>query len=147
MSNRAAEWFAEMEQRERVKNEERLQNARETAPKRPTVVAVDFDGTLCDNAWPSIGREHWGTIRWCLSARAAGAKLILWTNRTERLLREAVRWCKAHGLEFDAVNENLPGIIDAFGGDTRKVVADIYLDDKAVSAQTVEMMMRGITPQ
>ena len=39
-------------------------------------------------------------------------------------------WCEEHGIEFDAVNENLPRIIKAFGGDCRKVYADEYLDDK-----------------
>lgn len=25
-------------------------------------IAIDFDGCLCDNAYPAIGAPHWGVI-------------------------------------------------------------------------------------
>lgn len=59
-----------------------------------------------------------------------GARLILWTCRSGRLLQDAVEWCSERGIVFDAVNENLPDIIEYFGGDTRKVYAHEYIDDK-----------------
>ena len=31
---------------------------------------------------------------------------------------------------YDAVNENLPEIIERYGGDSRKIFADIYIDDR-----------------
>ena len=34
------------------------------------------------------------------------------------------------GLKFDAVNENLPEIVEGFGGDSRKIYADVYIDDR-----------------
>ena len=34
-------------------------------------------------------------------------------------------------MECDAVNENLPERIEFFGGDCRKVGADVYIDDRA----------------
>lgn len=114
--------------------------------QRPMTIAVDFDGTLCENKWPEIGEEKWGTLRWCQEARAGGARLILWTNRVGQRLHEAVEWCGEHGLAFDAVNENLPEVIELFGGDTRKIVADLYIDDKAVRADQLELIMRGLTP-
>jgi hypothetical protein len=43
-----------------------------------------------------------------------------------------VEWCAARGLEFDAVNENLPENKEFFGGDTRKVCATEYWDDRSV---------------
>lgn len=30
------------------------------------VIAVDFDGTLCENHWPSIGMPHLDMINWLL---------------------------------------------------------------------------------
>ena len=41
------------------------------------------------------------------------------------------------GLEFDAVNENLPEINELFGGDCRKIYADVYLDDKSARPEEV----------
>lgn len=66
----------------------------------------------------------------------AGVKTILWTCRRNDQngshLDTVVQWCKARGLLFDAVNENLPEVQQKWGGDTRKVLADFYLDDKNV---------------
>ena len=64
--------------------------------------------------------------------KSNGAKLILWTCRRDERLATAVEYCKTIGLTFDAINENLPEMIDYFGGDTRKIYADVYIDDKAL---------------
>ena len=103
----------------------------ELAKKRAPIIAVDFDGTLCENEWPGIGETKWETVQALIAARAAGARLVLWTNRVGARLREAVEWCRNRELEFDAVNENLPEVLAAFTTDCRKVYADIYLDDRA----------------
>lgn len=47
-------------------------------------------------------------------------------------METAVEFCRSYGLEFDAVNENLPEIIEYFGSDCRKVYANYYIDDRAV---------------
>ena len=110
---------------------------KELAQKRHPIIAVDFDGTLCENEWPGIGVPKWETIQALIAAQAAGARLILWTNRIGGRLREAVEWCRQRELEFDAINENLPETLAAFVTDCRKVYADIYLDDKAAQPSTV----------
>ena len=96
------------------------------------IIAVDFDGTLCENNWPGIGEPRQAVIDYVLDQQRQGAKLILWTNRTGKRLGEAVNWCSDHGIEFDALNANLPEIIESFGGDCRKVFANEYIDDKAI---------------
>ena len=106
------------------------------------IIAIDFDGTLCANAWPAIGAARQGVIDYAKRQKEGGAKLILWTNRTGDRLAEAVAWCKTHGLEFDAVNENLPEMIEHFGGDCRKIFADVYIDDKAILPDSVEKQRR-----
>lgn len=97
---------------------------------RPTIYAIDFDGTLCENKYPDIGTPNRRIIEFCIDRKEKGDKLILWTCRTGERLKEAVEWCKEQGLDFDAVNENLPERIAEFGGDTRKISADFYIDDK-----------------
>lgn len=97
-----------------------------------TIFAVDFDGVLCRNAWPKIGEPLERNIEWIRELRALGNKIILWTNREGLRLDHAVEWCREHGLEFDAVNENLPEVIAYYGKDCRKITADYYIDDKAV---------------
>ena len=98
------------------------------------VIAVDFDGTLCSNAWPGIGKPNRRLIELLIDRkRDRGVKLILWTCRDGALLEEALRWYEEQGLTFDAVNANLPERIEAYGCDCRKVSADLYIDDRAVS--------------
>lgn len=45
----------------------------------------------------------------------------------------AVDWCKNYGLIFDTINEQLPELTELYGNDTRKICADIYIDDKGVN--------------
>lgn len=96
----------------------------------PKIIAVDFDGTLCENNWPAIGKANWDLIHYLNAEKNQGARIILWTCRAGDRLRNAIEWCALNGLTFDAVNENLPEIIERFGEDTRKLYADEYIDDK-----------------
>lgn len=96
------------------------------------IIAVDFDGTLCENKWPEIGKPNNELITYLKEQKAAGAKLILWTCRVSEILEEAVKWSAEQGLLFDAVNENLPEVLQWMGGDTRKVFANEYIDDRNV---------------
>lgn len=105
----------------------------------PKIVAVDFDGTLVEDDYPNVGRPHQDMIDACKALKQAGVKLILWTSRDndtpDRALDRAVDYCRSIGLEFDAVNENLPELKEIFQNDTRKVYADLYIDDKAIPAR------------
>lgn len=98
----------------------------------PKIVAVDFDGCLCSNKWPKIGEPNWEAIHMLAACKADGGKVILWTCREGKMLEEAVLWCLNRGLRFDAVNDNLPELKEAFGNNTRKVYADEYWDDRSV---------------
>lgn len=109
--------------------------ARETKPD--DIIAVDFDGTLVTNAWPEIGMPIISVIEYVKRRQKNGARLILWTNRTGEPLSKALAWCEENGIVLSAVNENLPDIIEAFGGDCRKIFANEYLDDRAVLPDTV----------
>lgn len=103
----------------------------------PKTIAIDFDGTLCESLYPDIGRPFVGVINKAKAERKAGAKLILWTCREGQHLEEALAWCKSFGLEFDAVNENLPETIEAFGTNSRKIAATEYWDDRAAAYEQI----------
>ena len=95
-------------------------------------IAIDFDGCLCEWAWPDIGAPHMDVINAAIREQNSGTALILWTCRVGSLLESAVEWCGSYGLEFDAVNANLPERIAAYRNDCRKVNADEYWDDHAI---------------
>lgn len=94
------------------------------------IYAVDFDGTLCANAYPEIGAPRPEMIRFVKSRRDDGDKIILWTCRCGAYLEDALTWCRGFGLEFDAVNDNLAENIACYSSNSRKVCADYYIDDR-----------------
>jgi hypothetical protein len=106
------------------------------------IVAVDFDGTIVENAFPGIGNEipyAVDTLKYIVSL---GHKIILHTCRTNkeidghRPLEEAVEWCKKHGVELYAVNDN-PVDRMKYGAQT-KVSADLYIDDRGYNMCLVD---------
>ena len=93
------------------------------------IIAVDFDGTLCENEWPNIGAANFELIMYLKREQRKGSKIILWTCRTGNKLKLALDWCTSHDLIFDAVNDNVPEAVESFGGDSRKIFAHEYIDD------------------
>ena len=113
-------------------------------------IAVDFDGTLCEYAFPKIGEQneqHKQLMKLLIGLRNKGHKLILWTNRGDNeqypVLTEAIEWCKEKGLEFDAINENLPGQ-KKLSGPSPKIMADYYIDDKVLEFGNLESRTRTL---
>ena len=102
------------------------------------IYAIDFDGTLCKGMFPSIGEPIVENVEYVKKLKEDGNKLILWTCRVDGLLEDAVSWCKDQGIEFDAVNENLPEVLEKYGGDSRKITADYYIDDKNLTIENTE---------
>ena len=97
------------------------------------IVAVDFDGTLSlDAQYPNIGRFNTPLYEALMKLKGIGWSIVLWTCREGKELKEAVEWCANNGLEFDAINENPPEVPFK----SRKVVADMYIDDRAYMPTT-----------
>lgn len=92
------------------------------------IIAVDFDGTIqMPDKTPNTGLI--GSLR---AAQRRGDAVILWTSREGKRLYEALAFCRENGLLPNYVNQNTPQAIAMLGHDSRKVYADIYIDDKAV---------------
>lgn len=96
----------------------------------PQIAAVDFDGLLVENRFPEIGRIRQPIFNAVKRLQERGWKIVLWSCRTDDMLSEAIAFCTNHGLVPDAVNENIKEVQEYFGGDTRKVFANIYIDDR-----------------
>ena len=70
-------------------------------------IAIDFDGTIVEHAYPAIGKPIPFAIDTLLQMQKDGHRLILWTVRTGDLLQEAIDYCAKRGLYFYAENELL----------------------------------------
>ena len=89
-----------------------------------------YDGTLCYSKWPELDQPNQALIEYLQEWKRNGNKLILWTCRAGEALSKAVEWYREQNLEFDAVNDNLPEIIEFHGHNSRKISCDYYIDDR-----------------
>jgi hydroxymethylpyrimidine pyrophosphatase-like HAD family hydrolase len=96
------------------------------------IIAVDFDGTIVDHEYPAIGKTKLFAFETLKALQKEGHTLILWTYRSGKELKEAIEFCKQNGLEFYAVNKNYPEEVFIEGEVSRKINADIYIDDRNV---------------
>jgi len=94
------------------------------------IFAIDFDGTIVENEFPAIGDLHTAADTFIRFLKADGHKFTLWTCRCGKQLEEAVAFLKAHNLAPDYVNQSPPEMIEEYQNDTRKVYADVYIDDR-----------------
>ena len=103
----------------------------DTEKNKSLTIAVDFDGTIVEHAYPKIGRELPFAIDTLKQLARDGHVLILWTARHGELLDEAIEYCNKRGLYFYAYNSNRPkgSLFESRTGTSNKVIADIYIDD------------------
>lgn len=120
------------------------------------IIAVDFDGILCENAFPEIGKPNYEVISLIRQLMDKGHEVVLWTTRNGQELNDAVLWCKNRGLHFCAINDQAPSNKEKFGDmyptESRKVYADVYVDDHSVEFLTplsgikpMDLIINGLT--
>jgi len=107
-------------------------------------IAFDFDGTVCENAFPEIGEigeEQRLVIEYLRARKEAGDRIILWTCREDlperAYLTEAVEWCRKKKIPVDYVNEN-PEFTFGYPEKVRKIFAHVYIDDRSVNPLSPE---------
>ena len=91
------------------------------------IICIDFDGTITtENCFPNISglREHAANA--IHNFQKAGHKCILWTCREGKYLDEARAFLRLNGIELDGFN------FSPYQLQSRKIVADVYIDDKNV---------------
>ncbi|MEA4918547.1 BT0820 family HAD-type phosphatase [Proteiniphilum sp.] len=95
------------------------------------IIAIDFDGTIVEHAYPQIGKPIPFAIDTLLQMQKDGHKLILWTVRRGQLLQDAIDYCSQRGLYFFAENENYRGETREKGEElSRKLSVDLFIDDR-----------------
>ena len=98
----------------------------------PLKIAIDFDGTIVEHKYPEIGKEILFAFETIKALQKQKHQLILWTYRSGKELDDAVDYCRQNGVEFYAVNASYPE--EEFDEDfaSRKIDADIFIDDRNI---------------
>ena len=113
-----------------------------------TIVAVDFDGTCVMHRFPEIGEEVPGAVDALRALADAGAKIILWTVRSDQrdaigsptdseaadYLAMAVEWFHDRGIGLYGVNRNEQ---QQTWSSSPKAYAHIYIDDAALGCPVI----------
>jgi len=93
------------------------------------IIAIDFDGTIVDHAFPLIGKPNPQALEWIIKFQDAGAKIILHTMRSGNFLEEAKQYLAENYVkDFYGYNENPD---QHTWTSSNKVYANIYIDDAA----------------
>ena len=90
------------------------------------IIACDFDDTI--SPWKMHNSDYKRVIETIKNARQTGAYLVIFTACNEERYSEIREYCKAAGLEIDAINKTP---IDLPYGKNGKVYANIFIDDRA----------------
>lgn len=104
--------------------------AQSSKKKKWLVLAIDFDGTITEEAFPKIGKLRTGAKRWINQLYADGHYIIIWTCRNGKRLLEAEHFLVRQGVNFHKINDHAPHVLLRYGSNTRKVFADLYVDDR-----------------
>jgi hydroxymethylpyrimidine pyrophosphatase-like HAD family hydrolase len=92
------------------------------------IIAVDFDGTVVDHRYPEIGDLKAGAKDALKAFKKAGHKIAIWTCRAGKEELAVRQFLIQNDIPFDSINTAVPGT--DLG--TRKIYADVYIDDKAL---------------
>ena len=99
------------------------------------IIAVDFDGTCVSHEFPEVGADVPGAVRVLKRIADRGAKIILWTMRSDNpgsgewYLEDARRWFSRHNIPLYGVNSN-PS--QSRWTSSPKAYAHHYVDDAAL---------------
>ncbi|GAA4932235.1 hypothetical protein GCM10023314_00630 [Algibacter agarivorans] len=95
------------------------------------IIAVDFDGTIVEDAYPRIGKPILFAFETLKKLQSEGHRLILWTYRSGHRLDEAVKFCEDNDIHFYAVNSSFPE--EEYSNEvSRKINADLFIDDRNI---------------
>lgn len=105
--------------------------------KHKGIVAIDFDSTIAYSNYPNIGMPIKNSKKYINQLFEDGWYVIVWTCRDDDKNPDqpktiAINWLQENGYKFHQINEHHPLLIQSFGNNTRKIAADIYVDDKNV---------------
>ncbi len=94
------------------------------------ILSIDFDGTISRGTYPAIdGLQPYA--KECINKLYHdGHYIIINTCRSNGELLEAINWLLDRRIPFDRVNDNNPDMIGLHQNNSRKIFADIYIDDR-----------------
>lgn len=101
------------------------------------VIAIDFDGTIVEHAYPGIGRLY-EYAKDCINSLYDSGRyyIIIWSTRVGSDQQAMTDFLNTAGIRYHGVNENCPAFkakLAELGQQTpRKIYYDIIVDDRSL---------------
>lgn len=104
---------------------------------RPIILAIDFDNTIVKvKDFPNIFRIRKGAAKYINKLYDQNYHIIIWTCRTDSDHcydnSDAKRFLNKKGIRYHSMNDNHYALKNHFQNNSRKISADIYIDDKGL---------------
>lgn len=96
------------------------------------VVAIDFDGTICEESYPEIGEIKKDAAMYINLLWRLGCNIVINTCRSGIYEGMVEKFLEENRIRYDYINCNMPNLIEEYGRDCRKISADVYIDDKCL---------------
>lgn len=97
------------------------------------IIAIDFDGTIVEDRYPEIGKLIGGAREVINKLYDEGYEIIIWSCRARVGKARAIEFLAKNGIKYHRFNESSPANLKQYNNvDTRKVYADLYIDDKGL---------------
>lgn len=104
-------------------------------------IAIDFDGTIVDiKEHPNWGEIKDNAIRVINKIKNHDGKIVIWTCRSGSDIPKVKKFLEDNNIPFDKFNENFDESIEEFKDNSRKVHADIYIDDKSIHCKNIDWL-------
>lgn len=95
-------------------------------------IAIDFDGTIVEEAYPGIGKLRKDADKYINMLYDEGINILINTCRAGSFEGEAENFLRRKGIKYHYLNCNLPERVEFFKQDCRKLSAEVYIDDKCL---------------
>jgi hypothetical protein len=105
-------------------------------PSYKYIIAIDFDETITKSKYGSETIELRDCVKDVINLlhNEYNYIIIIWTCRNSvKDVTEAIKVLDDNGIHYDYFNENCKEAIELFGNDSRKICADIYIDDRGLN--------------
>jgi hypothetical protein len=102
--------------------------------KYEAVLSIDFDKTIVDSDFPTIHALRENARDMINLLYDEDFYIIINTCRSGPHEKDCKDFLDDHDIKYHQINQNCPLLCDFYDCDSRKISADIYIDDKDINA-------------
>ncbi|QAX97536.1 HAD-like domain containing protein [Enterococcus phage EfsSzw-1] len=100
-------------------------------------IAIDFDDTIVKSDFPDIIGLQPDADVVIKALYSAGKQIMIWTCREGEELEQAKQFLAEEEIPYHYINENHPDLMAMYGNNSRKLGADVYIDDKGHTTEKI----------